>query len=132
MTKNISLQVPKQMLTSRRLFSSEGKCFSFDRRATSGYGRGEGIGCIVVKPLQDALREGDSVRAVILNSGINQDGRTNGITMPNRQAQEDLIRSVYHKAGLDTKDTAFVEAHGTGTKVHLLAVADTCTTHALW
>ena len=75
------------------------------------------MGCIVVKPLEDALAAQDSIRAVILNSGTNQDGRTDGITAPNQQAQEDLIRSVYRTAGLDTKDTGFVEAHGTGTKV---------------
>lgn len=100
-----------------RLFSNEGKCFSFDERATSGYGRGEGIGCIIVRPLKDALKARNPVRAVIVNSGMNQDGRTNGITLPNQQAQEQLIRSVYDKAGIDVRDTGYVEAHGTGTRV---------------
>ncbi|KAL8790178.1 MAG: hypothetical protein Q9195_006505 [Heterodermia aff. obscurata] len=99
------------------LFSNEGKCSSFDERATSGYGRGEGIGCIIVRPLKDALKARNPVRAVIVNSGMNQDGHTNGITLPNQQAQEQLIRSVYDKAGIDVRDTGYVEAHGTGTRV---------------
>ena len=48
---------------------------------------------------------------------MNQDGRTNGITNPNQQAQEQLIRSVYESAEIDVKDTGYVEAHGTGTRV---------------
>ena len=90
---------------------------AFDDRATGGYGRGEGAGCIILKPLEDALRDGDTVRAVIRNSGSNQDGRTSGITMPNRDAQASLIRSVYKAAGLDPLETSFVEAHGTGTAI---------------
>ena len=90
---------------------------AFDERATSGFGRGEGAGSIVLKPLEDALRDGDSVQAVIQNSGTNQDGSTPGITMPSRDAQASLICSVYKSAGLDTLETGFVEAHGTGTAI---------------
>jgi acyl transferase domain-containing protein/NADPH:quinone reductase-like Zn-dependent oxidoreductase len=71
--------------------------------------------CIILKSLDDALRDGDTIRAVIRNTGCNQDGKTNGITIPNRDAQEALIRSVYAKAGLDPVNTTYVEAHGTGT-----------------
>ena len=74
----------------------------------------------MIKPLHDAIAARNFIRAVILNTGANQDGRTDGITVPNQRAQEDLIRSVYSTAGLDTKDTGFVEAHGTGTKVNYL------------
>ncbi len=89
----------------------------FDERATSGYGRGEGVASIILKPLEEALRDGDTVRAVIRNSGSNQDGKTLGITMPNRDAQLSLIRSVYKSARLDPLDTGFIEAHGTGTAI---------------
>lgn len=99
-----------------RLFSDEGRSFSFDSRGT-GYGRGEGCGILVLKPLDQALKDNDTIRSVIVASGINQDGKTPGITMPNGAAQEALIRSVYKGAGLDPKDTGYVEAHGTGTKV---------------
>lgn len=72
---------------------------------------------VVLKPLDDAMRDGDPIRAVIANTGVNQDGKTQGITQPNGQAQEALIRDVYRGAGLDTQDCGFVEMHGTGTKV---------------
>lgn len=87
---------------------------SFDDRATSGFGRGEGVGCVILKPLAAAIRDGDKIRAVIRNSGINQDGKTVGITMPSPDAQEALIRDVYRSAHLDPLETVFVESHGTG------------------
>ena len=94
--------------------SQEGRCFSFDHRA-NGYGRGEGVGTVIMKRLSDALRDGDTIRAVIRGIGVNQDGRTAGISLPSSQAQESLMRSVYANAGLDLTDTHMVEAHGTGT-----------------
>jgi acyl transferase domain-containing protein len=63
------------------------------------------------------MRDGDVIRAVIHNSGVNQDGKTNGITVPNGRAQSDLIKQVYAKAGLDPTECGFSECHGTGTKV---------------
>jgi acyl transferase domain-containing protein len=96
------------------LLGPQGRSFSFDSRA-EGYARGEGVGTIVVKPLHAALSDGDSIRAVIRETGVNQDGRTSGITVPSGDAQERLIREVYWRAGLDFKDTRLVEAHGTGT-----------------
>ncbi|KMU72582.1 lovastatin nonaketide synthase [Coccidioides immitis RMSCC 3703] len=92
----------------------EGKCFSFDHRA-EGYGRGEGVGTVVMKTLANALRDGDTIRAVIRATGVNQDGRTPGITLPSSTAQTNLIKEVYRKASLDRNTTMFVEAHGTGT-----------------
>lgn len=61
------------------------------------------------------MRDGDSIRAIVRNTGANQDGKTNGITFPSREAQANLMRSVYQSAGLDPIETAYVEAHGTGT-----------------
>lgn len=87
---------------------------AFDHRATGGFGRGEGVGCLILKPLEAAIRDGDNIRSIIRNSGINQDGKTVGITMPNPEAQESLARSVYRSAGLDPLDTQYVECHGTG------------------
>lgn len=63
------------------------------------------------------MRDGDTIRAVIRNTGINHDGSTQGITMPSKAAQMALIRSVYEKAGIEPNDTAYIEAHGTGTMV---------------
>ena len=96
------------------MLSPEGRSYAFDHRATSGYGRGEGVGVIILKFMRQALKDGDNIRAVIRASGMNQDGRTAGITMPNGQAQADLIRKVYARSGLDPLDTGYVEAHGTG------------------
>ncbi|GAD95061.1 hypothetical protein PVAR5_3699 [Paecilomyces variotii No. 5] len=100
-----------------QLFNDEGRTYSFDERATSGFARGEGAGVILLKPLDDALRDKDPIRAVIANSGVNQDGRTQGITLPNGSAQEELIRRVYQEAHLDPAECGFAEMHGTGTKV---------------
>lgn len=96
--------------------SENGKSLAFDSRGT-GFGKGEGAGCIVLKRLDEAIRDGDLVRAVIAGSGVNQDGRTNGITMPSGEAQEELMRHVYSHYNLDPRETGFIEAHGTGTRV---------------
>lgn len=103
-------------LKTIRLLSDEGRTYAFDQRGT-GFGRGEGVGCIVLKPLDVAQKAGDAVRAIIVNTGTNQDGRTRGITMPNGAAQESLMRSAYEEACIDPALTGYVEAHGTGTKV---------------
>ncbi|KAL8776020.1 MAG: hypothetical protein Q9194_003434 [Teloschistes cf. exilis] len=97
-----------------KLFGEQGKSFTYDSRGT-GYGRGEGVVSLVLKPLDDAVRDGDSIRAVIRNTGINQDGKTNGITFPSCDAQAQLIEDVYKAVGLDPGQTPYVEAHGTGT-----------------
>lgn len=99
-----------------RFLSDAGRCYSFDNRG-SGYGRGEGVTSILIKPLKDALAAGDPIRAVIRNTVVNQDGRTAGMTMPSSEAQVSMIRSAYAEAKLDPHDTSYVEAHGTGTRV---------------
>ncbi|KAI1749734.1 ketoacyl-synt-domain-containing protein [Xylaria castorea] len=99
-----------------RLFSDSGRSYSFDNRGT-GFGRGEGCGIIVLKPLDQARKDNDQIRAIIAGSGVNQDGRTPGITMPCGEAQENLMRQVYNNSGLNHADCGFVEAHGTGTRV---------------
>ena len=85
-----------------------------------GYGRGEGFVSVVLKPLADAIRDGDHIDCVIRESATNQDGRTKGITMPSAQAQAELIRKAYSNVGLDVRNPRdkpqFFEAHGTGTK----------------
>jgi acyl transferase domain-containing protein len=95
--------------------SPDGKSYAFDDRA-NGYGRGEGISTIIIKPLADALRDGDPVRAVIRQTALNQDGKTPTITSPSQDAQQELVRRCYASCGLDPAGTAYVEAHGTGTK----------------
>ncbi|PYI24538.1 putative polyketide synthase [Aspergillus violaceofuscus CBS 115571] len=103
-----------ESMSSLGFLSPSGKCYAFDHRA-SGYGRGEGIATLIVKPLATALRDRDPIRAVIRGTALNQDGWTPTITSPNREAQEELIRACYQKVGLDPLETTYVEAHGTGT-----------------
>ncbi|PGH26935.1 hypothetical protein AJ80_01317 [Polytolypa hystricis UAMH7299] len=115
-------------LANLNMTSKDGLSRSF-AEGTSGYGRGEGIATVILKPLADAVRDGDSIRAVIRGTGVNQDGHTVGITLPNSDAQAALIRSTYRSAGLDCSDTTYFEAHGTGTAagdpLELGAVAQT-------
>jgi len=97
-------------LSNLHMLSKDGMSKSF-AEGVSGYGRGEGIAAIMLKPLKDALRDGDAVRAVIRGTGVNQDGHTKGITVPNPEAQSELIRTTYRSAGLDFGDTQYFEAH---------------------
>ncbi|WP_177229814.1 type I polyketide synthase [Lentzea albida] len=83
--------------------------------AANGYGRGEGAGVVVLKRLDHARRDGDNVLAVVRASAVRQDGRTNGIMAPNGTAQQEMLRSVYARAGIDPSDVDYLEAHGTGT-----------------
>lgn len=94
--------------------NKDGKSYSFDSRG-AGYGRGEGAAMVVLKNLSDAIRDGDNIRGLIRNSGVNQDGKTPGITVPSREAQLQLIRRVYQQAKLNPLHTKYAEAHGTGT-----------------
>jgi acyl transferase domain-containing protein len=98
------------------LLSPDGRCRPFDRDA-NGFGRGEGAGCVVLRPLQRALAEGDRIHAVIRATGVGQDGRTAGISVPSADAQEALIRETLAAAGVTAGEVGYVEAHGTGTVV---------------
>lgn len=95
-------------MTSEGALSPEGSCKTFDARA-DGFARAEGVSVVFVKRLDDAVRDGNPIRSVICATGTNTDGRSQGITVPRAEAQEQLIRHVYKKAGLDPSDTAFVE-----------------------
>ncbi len=108
--------VPDQMTTMNPLhfLSPNSQCYSFDSRA-DGYTRGEGVGILVLKHINDAIRDGDCIRAVIRGTAVNSDGKTPGITLPSATAQASLIRKTYAQAGLDLGDTGYFEAHGTGT-----------------
>ncbi|KAK4205028.1 hypothetical protein QBC40DRAFT_261048 [Triangularia verruculosa] len=106
-------------LSKVNMLSPRGRSHMWDASA-DGYGRGEGFVSVVLKPLGDAIRDGDNIHCVIRESATNQDGRTMGITMPSAHAQADLIRKAYANVGLDVRNPSdrpqFFEAHGTGTK----------------
>ncbi|WP_418957515.1 amino acid adenylation domain-containing protein [Streptomyces tritici] len=102
--------------TKGGFLSPRGRSRTFDADA-DGYVRAEGVGIVVLKRLSDALRDGDPVHAVITATGVNQDGRTNGITVPSADAQVALIEQVCARAGIAPGDLQYVEAHGTSTPV---------------
>ncbi|KAJ5382593.1 hypothetical protein N7517_000504 [Penicillium concentricum] len=106
---------PFKTIGSLGMLSPDGKSYAFDNRA-NGYGRGEGVATVVIKRLSDALAANDPIRAVIRETALNQDGKTETITTPSGPAQETLMRECYRRAGLDPRGTQYFEAHGTGTQ----------------
>ena len=106
--------------------SPDASCKSFDASA-NGYARADAINAIYIKRLDDAIRDGNPVRAVIRATSSNCDGKTPGISNPSSEAHERLIRRAYEVAGLRSfSETAMVECHGTGT-----AVGDPLEVHAV-
>lgn len=102
--------------SSASMLSPSGRCHAFGVRA-DGYVRAEGGGVVVLKPLREAIADGDAIRAVIRGVGVNSDGRTSSFSVPGREAQTRLLRSVYREAGIDPDALCYLEAHGTGTPV---------------
>lgn len=98
------------------MLSPTGRCAAFDDSA-DGFVPGEGAGVILLKPLSKAIADGDSIHGVIRGSGINQDGRTNGITAPSARSQTDLEVGVYRRFGINPESISYIEAHGTGTRL---------------
>ncbi|MEV0359105.1 SDR family NAD(P)-dependent oxidoreductase [Nocardia sp. NPDC050697] len=114
---NVMLQPETFVLMCKGGFlATDGRCKSFDASA-DGYGRGEGAGMVALKKLDDAVRDGDRIYAVVKATGSNQDGRTTAITVPNVDSQESLARQVCVRSGLAPESITYVEAHGTGTLV---------------
>ncbi len=107
------------------MLSPDGRCKAFDADA-NGFVRGEGAGMVLLKRLSDAIADGDAIHGVILGTSLNQDGHTNGISLPSAEAQARLVRDACIDAGIHPNDVGFVEAHGTGT-----AVGDPIEAHAL-
>ncbi|HTR88010.1 MAG TPA: SDR family NAD(P)-dependent oxidoreductase [Reyranella sp.] len=103
-------------MSSAGMLSPDGACFTFDQRA-NGFVPGEGVGVLLLKRLEDAERDGDDIYAVIRGWGVNQDGKTNGITAPNQDSQTRLETGIYRKFGIDPGQIQLIEAHGTGTKL---------------
>lgn len=95
-------------MTQAGILSPEGSCKTFDASA-DGYGRAEGINAVYIKKLSDAIRDGNPIRAVIRNTGVNSDGKSASSMAPNGESQEALMRKVYEDSGLDPFDTTYVE-----------------------
>ncbi|MDT5411178.1 MAG: phthiocerol/phenolphthiocerol synthesis type-I polyketide synthase, partial [Mycobacterium sp.] len=96
------------------MLAPDGQCKTFDA-AANGYVRSEGCGVVVLKRLSDALREGDSVLALVRGSAVNQDGPSSGQTVPSGPAQQAVLRAALASARLEPSEIDYIEAHGTGT-----------------
>ncbi|SFD21717.1 amino acid adenylation domain-containing protein [Chitinophaga sp. CF118] len=112
----LSTPVMHIMASKAGMLSPDGKCYTFDNRA-NGFVPAEGVGVVILKRLDEAVADGDHIYGVIKGWGVNQDGATNGITAPSKDAQVILERGVYEKFGIDPASINYVEAHGTGTKL---------------
>ena len=106
-----------QGYTRAGMLSPRGRC-SFGDVAADGFVRSEGVAVVALRPLRDALAAGDRVRAVVLATASNNNGRSSGaMVAPSARGQAAVLRTAYARAGVDPGEVAFVEAHGTGTPV---------------
>lgn len=110
--------MPEYTITNGKagMLSPDGRCKSFDA-AANGYVRAEGAAIVLLKPLSVALAEGDRIYAVIRSTACNQDGHSEGITVPSGDAQEAAMREACRRAGVVGGELQYVEAHGTGTLI---------------
>jgi acyl transferase domain-containing protein/short-subunit dehydrogenase len=100
--------------TKSRMMAADGRSKTFDASA-DGFVRSEGCGIVVLKRLSDAYADGDRILALVRGSAINQDGRSSGLTAPNRAAQEAVIRQALASGAISREEIDYIEAHGTGT-----------------
>ena len=115
----VSLMLSVESLISTQrlgILAPDGICRAFDADGR-GYVKGEGVGCVLLKPLSRALADGDPVQAVILGSAENHGGRAQSLTAPNATAQADVIAAALRRAGVTSDTIGWVEAHGTGTEL---------------
>lgn len=118
-SSGINLMISPTVMSSlcaMNALAVDGKSKPFDASA-DGYGRGEGCGVIILKRLSDALRDNDTIFAVIEGSAINNDGRSSGLTVPNGKAQAAVIEAALKDAQVSKNDIEYIEAHGTGTSL---------------
>jgi hypothetical protein len=107
-------------MSEQGVMSRDASCKTFDA-AADGYARAEGVNALYVKRLDEALRDGNPIRAIVRSTGTNSDGKTAGMSHPSSEAHEALIRKTYERAGIrDYGQTAYVECHGTGTTIGMI------------
>jgi polyketide synthase PksN len=105
-----------QLLSQQQFLSSDGRCRAFGEGG-DGYVPGEGVGAVLLKPLQRALADGDHIYAVIHGSAVNHGGKTSGFTVPNQMMQSQVIGKALAQSGWPANTIQYVEAHGTGTSL---------------
>jgi polyketide synthase PksN len=114
---NVSVHPHKYLTLSQGKFAaSDGRCRSFGAGG-DGYVPGEGVGAVLLKPLDHALRDGDHIYGIVRAGSINHGGKTNGYTVPNPNAQAELIADAFARAQIAPESLDYIEAHGTGTSL---------------
>ncbi|TPN83337.1 SDR family NAD(P)-dependent oxidoreductase, partial [Aquimarina algicola] len=114
---NVSVHPNKYLLLSQGNFaSSKGKCESFGEGG-DGYVPGEGVGAVLLKPLSKAIKDGNHIYGTIKSTALNHGGKTNGYTVPNPNAQADVIEEALNNSKIDPRTINYLEAHGTGTSL---------------
>ena len=112
---NLHLHPSKYVgLSQMNMLSPTGRCHAFGADG-DGYVPGEGVGAVLLKPLNQALEDGDHIYALIKGSALNHGGTTNGYTVPSPTAHEDLIHEALKSSGINPRTVSYIEAHGTGT-----------------
>lgn len=101
-------------LGQSQFLSSDGRCRAFGEGG-DGYVPGEGMGAVLLKPLQQAIADGDQIYGVIKATAINHGGKTSGFTVPNQAAQSNVVSTAFQRAGWSPESLDYIEAHGTGT-----------------
>ncbi len=107
---------PKTYIATSQLgvLSPTGRCKTFDAKS-DGYVKGEGVGAFVLKPLEKAKADGDSILAIIRGSGVKHGGKAQSLTAPNAFIQSELLQDAYSKADIPIETVSYMETHGTGT-----------------
>ena len=105
-----------QNLTAASFLSPTGATKPFDADA-DGYCRGEGVGLVVLRRLDDAVARNDNILGVIAATAVNQNSNLTSITIPHSPSQIRLFRKIIAQAGIESTDVSYVEAHGTGTPI---------------
>ncbi|HWU89448.1 MAG TPA: SDR family oxidoreductase, partial [Kofleriaceae bacterium] len=114
---SLSLHPAKYLqMSDLKALSAEGKCRSFGEGG-KGYVPGEGAGALLLKPLRQAIADGDYIHGVLKGTAVNHDGKTNGYTVPNPGAQAEVVSAALQRANIDARTISYVEAHGTGTEL---------------
>jgi bacillaene biosynthesis, polyketide synthase / nonribosomal peptide synthetase PksN/BaeN len=114
---NVSVHPNKYLGLSQGQFaSSVGRCESFGEGG-DGYVPGEGVGAVLLRPLDRAVADGDYIYGVIKGTSINHNGKTNGYTVPNPNAQARVIAQALKDSKIDARTVSYIEAHGTGTSL---------------
>lgn len=114
-------------MKNSNMLSETGTCRAFDKKA-DGMVPAEAVGVVVLKKIERAKEDKNPILATIIGSGINYDGKTNGITAPSGKSQTELLKNVYQRFEIDPEDISYIVTHGTGTKlgdpIEINALAD--------